>query len=631
MLKNENQILGKLKISILSLIIIFTLCLVIQNFFMTNSLSNYSNSDLNKPLKTSIVFNNGPEPPIQNAIIYDSIFIMENAEVTLINTTVVNSIYLFNTGKLFIQENSTIVDDLILSDYSKVSINNSTIQGSIECRDSSTIDILSSYSPFTTIWKFNSANLSIIDCSLNQLNEFGIGGLILIQNSTLNNVMLNGISSSMTLIENSNIIFLNDLAKPLNQITGPYRFNPLALGSVYTTSERSIDFSWIGWDSPIINGYLDITFQILVDGQLYREINGSGFYNRYIGNLLINFTSTGTHNISLICFDSVGNNYTSTISIEIINYPSFNWMYFGIGTGLIGAMIVVAIIFLRLKQKNGYYSSLGIIFKRELAESKVKIIVFTLIGAAPGIILYFIFGMIDRLLGGIGIDQIRMLVNMILSFYLLYFGAAFSIAFASTGIISAKRNGSLSWFLSKPVRRWEFLWGKVLAYLFTIIVVMIATSISFVLGAITFVDRLYIPDIISIGGFIFLIGLITLIPLMALGILFSTLFKKAGLAIFLPILILMILPTLTSFLPILVRNDWPLLFSYSYYIEKLGSFWISNTGGGLSSIVLPFSELLGFTITTLQIDAISIILILLSIAGACFVVASIYLQKIDIP
>ncbi|MFX1496242.1 MAG: ABC transporter permease [Promethearchaeota archaeon] len=629
-MKNENKILGKLKISILSIIIICILCLVIQNVFFVKNLNNNSKNDLTKPLKTSIVVNSGTVT-YEDEIIYESILIMGNADVTFINTTVINSIYLFNTGELSVQENSTIIGDLILSDTVIVSINNSTVQGSIEGRDSSTIEISSSNSPLTSIWKFDYVNISIIDCSLNQLNEFGIGGLILIQNSNLNNVMLNGISSSMTFIENSNIIFLDDSAKPLNQITGPSRFNVLALSSVYTTSERSINFSWVGWDSPIINGYLDITFQILVDGQLYREINGSGFYNRYIGSLLINFTSTGIHNISLTCFDSVGNNYTSSISIEIINYPSFDWMYFGIGTGLVGAIIVIAIIFLRLRQKNGYYSSLGIIFKRELAESKVKIIVFTLIGAAPGIILYFIFGMMDRLLGGIGIDQIRTLVNMILSFYLLYFGAAFSIAFASTGIISAKRNGSLSWFLSKPVRRWEFLWGKVLAYLFTIIVVMIATSISFVLGAITFVDRLDIPDLISIGGFIFLIGLITLIPLVALGILFSTLFKKAGLAIFLPILILMILPTLTSFLPILFRNEWPLLFSYSYYIEKLGSFWISNTGAGLSSIVLPFSELLGFTITTLQIDAISIILILLSIAGVCFIVASLYLQKIDIP
>ncbi|MFX0033929.1 MAG: ABC transporter permease [Promethearchaeota archaeon] len=623
----EFKIPKKLRKFIVSLIIVFILCLIVQNNSMYKN--DYLKNDLDKPLKTSIVFNSG-NITRQDEIIYESIFIMGNAEVTLINVTVINNIYTFNLGRLFIQENSTITEDVILSDYSEASIFNSTIQGSIECRDSSKIEIFSSYSPFTTIWKFDSANISIIECSLNQLNEFGIAGLILIQDSSLNNVMLNGLSSSMTLIENSTILFLSDLARPIHYITGPYGFNILTLSTSYTTSERSINLTWIGWDSPVINGYLNITFQIFVDSQFYREVNGSGFYKEYIGSLLINFTSAGIHNISLVCFDSFGNNYTSILSIEIIDYPIFQWSYFGITLAIVVTIIIISVIFLRYRQRHGYFSSIGTIFKREIADSKVKIIVFTLIGVAPGIILYFIFGTINRLLDGVGIDQIRMLVNMVLNFYLLYFGVAFSIAFATTGIINAKRNGSLSWFLSKPVRRWEYLWGKILAYLFIIIVVMIATSISITIGAIFFVDAIYIPDILSIGGFVFLIGLLTLIPLTAIGILFSTLFKKAGLAIFLPILIVMLLPTLTSFLPILVRHEWPLLFSYSYYFEKLGSFWISTSGAGLSTIMAPYSELLGFSITALEISPEFITLILLSITIVCFVVSTVYLQKIDI-
>ncbi|MFX1235459.1 MAG: ABC transporter permease [Promethearchaeota archaeon] len=629
MLNRNYTFIKEAKISILSLIVIIILCLIVQNVSMLKGLNGHSSNELDKSLKTSIVFDSGNEVR-QDEIIYESIFIMGNANVSLINTTVINSIYMFNTGKLSIKEKSNITVNIIISDSSEVTINNSTVGGSIECRDSSILEILSSNSPLTTIWKFDSANLSITESSLFQLNEFGIGGTISILNSSITNVMLNGVSSSITLIENSNILFLNDLAIPLHYITGPYSLSVLLFSGLYRTSERSINFTWIGWDSPLIDGYLNTNFHIFVDGHLYREINGSGFYQRYIGSLIINFTSTGVHNISLTSIDSIGNNYTSMISIEIISYPSFNWIYFGIGTGVIGLVIVITLIFLRFKQNRRYYSTLGIIFKKELADSKIKTIIFSLIGVAPGIILYFIFGVMNRLLGGIGIDQIRMLVNMILSYYLLYFGIAFSIAFASTGIINTKRNGSLSWFLSKPVRRWEYLWGKILAYLFIIIVVMVATSISFTIGAISYVDAIYIPDILSIGGFVFLIGLLTLIPLTAIGISFSTLFKKAGLAIFLPILIVMILPTLTSFLPILFRHEWPLLFSYSYYFEKLGSFWISNTGGGLSSILSPYSELLGFTITTLEIDPIYIILILLSITIVCFTVSTLYLQKIDI-
>jgi len=253
-----------------------------------------------------------------------------------------------------------------------------------------------------------------------------------------------------------------------------------------------------------------------------------------------------------------------------------------------------------------------------------------IIGAAPGVILYLIFGMFNRLIGGINIDLIRSLMNMVLNFYLLYFGIAFSIVFASSSIVGAKRSGSLSWFLSKPIRRWEFLWGKILAYMFIIILVMIPTSISFTLSGISFVEKTYVADLVSIGGYIFIIGIMTLIPLVALSVLCSTLFKKTGLAIFLPILFLMIVLTLVSFLPILTQHEWPLLFSYSYYFEKLGSFWISSGGGGLSTILAPYAEVFGFTIATIDLSPMHIILILSSITLICLAASTFYLQKIDI-
>ncbi|MFX0180224.1 MAG: ABC transporter permease [Candidatus Hodarchaeota archaeon] len=599
-----------------------------QNISTFRNLNNPTSNNSENSLKTSIIYDY--DALIEDAVIYDTIFVMEYANVTLINSTIIGSIYTFNMGILNIRQESNITENIVISDYSRVNIDNSTILGSIECRDSTILRITSSQTPSTILWKFDSANLTITGCSLAQLNEFGIAGHIIILNSSITIVMLNGISSSMTYINNSNISIFNDLAVPLNYITGPISISLLTFEFMYQTSERLINLTWIGWDSPIIDGFMNISFQILVDGQIYDLINGSGFHENYIGSLSINFNSTGFHNISVISVDSFGNNFTSTITIEIIDYPSFQWTYFGIGIIIIAAFVILSLFLLRYQQKRGYYSSLGIIFKKELTDSKIKLIIFMIIGAAPGIILYLIFGMINQLVGGISIDQIRSLISMVLNFYLLYFGIAFSIVFASGSIVGSKRSGSLSWFLSKPVRRWEFLWGKILAYMLVIILIMIPTSISFALSGISFVDKIYVADLVSIGGYIFIIGIITLIPLMALSILCSSLFKKAGLAIFLPILLLMIVPTLVSFLPILTQHEWPLLLSYSYYFEKLGSYWISSSGGGLSSILAPYAEVFGFTITTIALSPIHIILILSAITIICLTVSTFYLQKIDI-
>ncbi|MFX1584664.1 MAG: ABC transporter permease [Promethearchaeota archaeon] len=628
-MNKENLRAKKFRLLVICFITLFVLSIIMQN---SSTFRNETSDNSENSLKTSILYDGFINETIYDAVITETVFIMDYASVTFINSTFNGNIYTFNNATLNIGEGSNITENnnIVISDFSRVNIENSTITGSIECRDSSTLNILSSQTPFTKIWKFDSSNLAIVDCSLDQLNEFGLAGQILILNSSINEVWLNGLSSSMTYINNSNILLFNDLALPLNYITGPISLNLLTFETSYQTSERSINLTWIGWDSPIIDGYLNITFQILIDGQVYDEINGSGFYANYIGSLKVNFNSTGFHNISVISIDSFGNKYTSTITIEIIEYPTFQWTYFGIGISIIAGLIIISLLLLRRQQNRGYYSSIGIIFKKELSDSKLKVIIFMIIGAAPGIILYLIFGMFNRLLGGINIDLIRSLMNMVLNFYLLYFGIAFSIVFASSSIVGAKRSGSLSWFLSKPIRRWEFLWGKILAYMFTIILVMIPTSISFTLSGIPFVEKTYVADLVSIGGYIFIIGIMTLIPLVALSVLCSTLFRKTGLAIFLPILFLMIVPTLVSFLPILTQHEWPLLFSYSYYFEKLGSFWISSGGGGLSTILAPYAEVLGFTITSIDLSPTNIILILSSITLICLAASTFYLQKIDI-
>jgi ABC-type transport system involved in multi-copper enzyme maturation permease subunit len=206
----------------------------------------------------------------------------------------------------------------------------------------------------------------------------------------------------------------------------------------------------------------------------------------------------------------------------------------------------------------------------------------------------------------------------------------FSIAVGAGSVAGAKRNGSLSWFFSKPVRRWEFLWGKIFAFIVMIVITMLCVSLSFVLGAIFFVDPIYIPDILSIGGYIFLIGLIALLPLTAIVIFSSSVFKKIGLAYFIPIMVFMAMPTIISFLTILARGEWPLLFSFTYYFEQLGKVWISNTGGLFGSIG-SYGELLGISIAPLALSTTTIILIMVILTIIFLGLATAIFQKQDIP
>ena len=159
---------------------------------------------------------------------------------------------------------------------------------------------------------------------------------------------------------------------------------------------------------------------------------------------------------------------------------------------------------------------------------------------------------------------------------------------------------------------------------------MASTSIAFVLGGLSFIDPLYIPDIISMGGYIFLIGLAALIPLTAIVMLCSSVFNKIGLAIFIPIILLMVLPPLVSFLPILTRSEWPLLLSFSYYYEQLGSVWVYQGGGLFSTIGTTFGAAFGLTITPITITPLQIVGILSTITIVCFGLATFYLERKDV-
>ena len=573
---------------------------------------------------------------IENAVIEDTIFIMEDARVDIVNSTIKNSVYCFGFTYLNVTSQSNITLNLILSESCFCTIKNSTVGGNIECGDAASLMMSNCFTPSTMLWKFDYAFLDIESSTFNYLNDFGLSSTMYLANSTCIGANLNGASSSRVIITNSNIGTLSDNSKPYHQITTPSGFNLITFTPTLKTSERTVNFTWIGFDSPIIDNHMNITFQILVDNTPYLEVNGSGYtYDsgnmyEYVGSTIITFEETGMHNITLISIDGVGNNYTSSLMVEIINYPTFPWVYFGIGVGIFAGIALLLIFLLRHQTNRGYRDSLGIIYKKELAANKVKAIIFMAIGVAPGIVLSLFFGVINTFLHGISIDQVRTLITTIMNFYLIYFELIFTIVFASSSIINHKRDGSLSWFMSKPVRRWEFLWGKTLAYMTIGILVMIPTSISIVVSGLLYLDPIYITDMISIGGFIFIIGIATIIPLVAIGMLLSTLFKKSGLAIFIPIMMLVILPTIVGFLPILVRHEWPLLFSYSYYSEKLGMFWISQSGQGLSNIIGPYSQLLGITITTFGFTAGDILLILSLITIVSMIIATLYIRRIDI-
>jgi ABC-type transport system involved in multi-copper enzyme maturation permease subunit len=214
--------------------------------------------------------------------------------------------------------------------------------------------------------------------------------------------------------------------------------------------------------------------------------------------------------------------------------------------------------------------------------------------------------------------------------FLYYFGLVFSIVFAAGAVVNERKSGALHWFVSKPVRRWEFLWGKIFAYLLIGVIIMISTAVAFVFGSIKFVDPLYRSDLISMGGYIFIIGILSIVPLTAIVVLCSSLLKKPGFAIFIPIILLIAIPPIVGFLPMVTRNEIPLLFSFTYYSENLGSFWVYNAGGLFSSIGTSYGQMLGIEIAPLNLTPIHSILILTCITVVCFFIATYFFEKTDI-
>ncbi len=603
-------------------------CLVIQNSTLFTTPNSQGSPLSQADLQAQATYDSLIPVVLSNQILPDNIFVMDYANVTLINSTVLGNAYLFNAGVLQLLDGSNVTGNIVASDSTQLNIVNSTVGNLIECRDSSSLNFQNSTSLDTSIYKFNSANVTVTNSSIDEINDFfGTAGQIHILDSQVDTLSLNGISTSLTYLDNSVVQNIQDLALPFTYITGPLPYELILMNYSFSTSQRQLNLTWLSWDSPVIDGYLNLTFEILLDGQFYASLNGSGIADQFSGHLMINLTSAGSHNVSIIAFDGNGNNSTATFSFEIIEYPEFPWTIFLLSVAILLGVIAMAILYTRSRAKHGYHSSLGVIFKKELLESKIKVILFIAIGVVPGVILYFIFLPLRHPLP---IDSIRGLVSMIFTLILYYLGLAFSIVFASGAVVNERKSGALSWFLSKPVRRWEFLWGKVFAYILIIVLMMAVMATSFVLGCFTFVDPIYRADLLSMGGFIFLLGLLSIVPLTAIVVLCSSVFKKPGLAIMIPIMLLIAIPPIVSFLPIVTKNEIPLLFSFTYYSENLGSYWIYNAGGLFGSIGSSYGTLLGIDIATLNLKPIHSILILSVITIVCFVLSTYYLEKKDI-
>ncbi|MHA1278405.1 MAG: ABC transporter permease [Candidatus Helarchaeota archaeon] len=618
----------KWSLFVITMFLIF--CLVIQSSPLFKKQPTQGTPATQAEFQAKVIYDSLIPVVITNQIISDNIFIMDYANVTLINSTVMGNVYVFNSGILNLRQSSNVTSNIVMSDFSEVIIENSSVGNLIECRDSSSLEIVRSASLTTNLYKFDAANATITNSSIQAIYDFfGTAGEILVLNSQIDTISLSGISSSRTYINNSSIQNIDDSTVPFTYVTGPISYELMLMNLSFVSSQHQINLTWDGWDSPIIDGYLNISFQILLDGAFYSEVNGSCYSTQFAGQILVNLTTAGIHNISVISFDGRGNNSTISFIFEIIEYPPFPWTIFLLTIGILLGVMAITIGYVRFREKRGYLSSIGVIFKRELLENKIKVILFISVGIVPGLILFFIFLPLPQTIT-ISIDTIRRLVSMIFTLVLYYLGLAFSIVFAAGAVVNERKSGALSWFLSKPVRRWEFLWGKIFVYLLIIVLMMTVMAVSFVLGCISFIDPLYRPDLISMGGYVFIIGLLSIIPLTAIVVLCSSVFKKPGLAIFIPIMILIVIPPLVSFLPIITRNNFPLLFSFTYYSENLGSYWIYNGGGLFGSIGSSYGTLLGIDITPINLTPIQSILILSVITAICLVLSTYILEKKDI-
>ena len=159
------QKLKKLKLPIFILSLFIVACFIIQFTILIKNKPDTFSQDLSTPFQNSVTYESG-NILIENQTILDDIIIKFTASVSIVNSTLQGSIYMFNIGKLYILQNSNITQNVVMSDLSTLLIVNSTIGGSIECRDTTSMELFECQTPTTTVWKFDSANIILNNSNL---------------------------------------------------------------------------------------------------------------------------------------------------------------------------------------------------------------------------------------------------------------------------------------------------------------------------------------------------------------------------------------------------------------------------------------------------------------------------------
>jgi len=621
------------------LALLFSLAFIISITDMSANSNGKTNGLFPDPLaeiSTTSIVNDTGTTTYEDIVINDSMFVIDTARVNLENVTVNGNIRVDNQAQLYVN-NCTINGSLIASGTSNVTVYNRTVIDTLFGEETSTTYIQNS--TVSTIWARNTKELTIFftyvtgtmeiieDSQVTQLLEWGVQGILTIDNSTINQLDILG--SSQVLITGSTILILNDNSLPFVQISSPLSYGDY----VPSTGDRSVNLTWSAYDSPIIDGYLNISFDIFIDGNYFTTINGSGYYDVYNGSIFIE-VAAGNHEFTINGTDAYGNTFEATASIEVVNYAIFPLVSFLIVLLIITGAIVGAYLFIRHKRKHETIITMDKIISNTFNDKKWSSIIILGINILPGLFIFisdFTMGFLTAAFQGqsstlLSIDTHRTSVATVFSgLWLIYYPMIIAImlgAFMMPGL----KNGTLSWFLSKPIRRWEYFWGRVLP---TILVLAIGSAVSGLSIALSglpfFLTRwTYWVDIFSIGGYCFLIGFFTTLAMLSLTIIGSIIFNMA-IGIIIPIVLSQV-SVLFSFLPLLTRSELPLIVSYpNFYYNKMTLAWIQKDFDifGIKSMEM----LLPWKIIEVPLDPYLSMLVLAVVSLTCLFATQYYVQR----
>lgn len=555
----------------------------------------------------------------------EDFFIIQDAIVNVTNCTINGDVRVADVAQLYLL-NSTITGTLTVDEYSNTQIVNSTINKT---------QILLEFfdlSPFGPVYR---GEINITQSSrVETLTELGNQGNVFVDNSTITTMALLG--ASHVFITNSTISNTFDQAKPIVKIT-----NPVSIPGIFeaTTGDRFINLTWTGYDSPIIDGFLNISFSIYVDGQLKAQVNGSGYHDVYEGGLSIP-VATGVHEITINATDGAGNVFTAETEIEVIDYSIFPIISLILVILVIGGITIGVYFYVRHRRKkpDQRFYAIDKVAVNSFKDKKIGAILIFGINILPGLFIFltnFAMNTLSWLSEGaqgaiplLAIDMHRTSVSIVFtSLWLMFYPLIFSVMFAPP-LITGMKNGVLSWFLSKPIRRWEYYWGRVLPSIFILAVGSAIAGFSIAFSGLPFflTRPEYWVDIFSIGGFSFLMIFFATLTLFCLT-LAATVILHQAFGIIIPI-IMTTLGSLLMLLPILTGNELLLLIAIpTFYAQEMGTAWIVQ-GVDLYGTA-SLGMLIGREIIEVTLNPYFAMMILLLISLGFLFFTQIYIQRKD--